>query len=77
MTKHTRARRTLDGSPAHNRGLRTCDKLRTGVYAETSKGSHWFRTKMLPLIERHRKAGDIVRFIQGAWHVNGARLEVA
>lgn len=75
--KRKTARPTLDGAPHRNRAVRGSDKLRTGVYAEASKGTSWFRTKVLPIIEKHRAMGDIVRFASGVWYVNGSQLEVA
>lgn len=71
------ARSTLDEAPHRNRAVRGSDRLRTNVYAEASKGTTWFRTRVLPVIEKHRAAGDVVRFVAGVWQVNGSQLEVA
>lgn len=71
------ARSTLDEAPHKNRAVRGSNRLRTNVYAEASKGTHFFRTKVLPLIERHRLSGDVVRLVDGVWHVNGSQLVVA
>ena len=71
------ARSALDEAPHKNRAVLGSARLRTNVYAEASGGTHFFRTKVLPLIERHRLSGDIVRFVNGVWHVNGSQMEVA
>lgn len=71
---HLRPKRKPDASS--NRGVKGSNKLRTGVYAEASEAEHYFKRKVLPKIEAARKAGHIVRFMNGRWLINGAVLEV-
>lgn len=59
-----------------NRAVRLGMRDASGSYAKSDDTDHFFKHKVLPLIEAARRRGDIVRFLDGWWIVNGKRLGV-
>lgn len=59
-----------------NRAVRGSERDGSGVYAKAHEPEHYFKRKVLPLIEAARKRGDMVRFFAGRWTINGHPLEV-
>lgn len=62
--------------PHMNRPVRASDRDTSGVYAKAEDAAHFFKRKLLPAIEAARKTGQLVRLVDGSWHVNGRPLEV-
>lgn len=61
---------------ASNRALKGSLRDTSGVYAKGEDAAHFFKRKVLPAIEAARKAGHVVRFMNGGWLINGNPLEV-
>lgn len=71
------ARPVSESCPAmSNKALRGSMRNTTGVYAVAGEPEHFFKRKVLPLIEAARKRGDMVRFVGSIWTINGQPLEV-
>lgn len=62
--------------PHMNRPVRASDRDTSGVYAKAEDADHFFKTRLLPAIEKARSQGQLVRLVSGTWHVNGVQLEV-
>lgn len=61
---------------ASNRGLRGSAKDRSGRYAIADDARYFFRHKVLPKLEMARQRGDVVRFLNGQWFINGEQVKV-
>lgn len=62
--------------PHMNRPVRASDRDTSGVYAKAEDADHFFEARLLPAIEKARSTGQLVRLVDGTWHVNGKPLEV-
>lgn len=58
-----------------NRALKGSDRDTSGRYAVAEEAHHYFKRKVLPKIEAARKRGDVVRFLNGRWTINGQVIE--
>ena len=54
-----------------NRGIKGSAKDRSGRYALANEAQHYFKRKVLPKLEAARKRGDMVRFSNNTWTING------
>jgi hypothetical protein len=75
MPAHLRPKRAKCEAQA-NRACRGSERDTSGVYAKANEPEHYFKRKVLPVIEAARKRGDIVRFVGNSWLINGHPLEV-
>jgi len=75
MPDHLKPARAPGGG-ASNRGLRLSERDTTGVYAKAREAEQFFKRRVLPRIEAARRRGDMVRFLNGVWSINGQPLKV-
>ena len=73
MPAHKRPAK-IKSEAERNEGIKGSRRDRSGRYALADKAQHFFKRKVLPLIEAARKRGDVVRMHNGVWTINGAPL---
>ncbi|BAN92315.1 hypothetical protein X534_gp04 [Ralstonia phage RSB3] len=74
MPEHKKPRRA-QSEASRNRGIKGSMRDTSGVYAKAEEAAHYFKRKVLPKIEAARKRGEVVRFVNGRWFINGKQLE--